>query len=144
MKEVKHKLKQTNASAELIIQGEKSAIKEVAEKIKISQSEGLLITKEQSNINLRSYLRYYITAEETLEAEEAIKKIIRSFSPQVDILNDLQKKYGLKCHINLLINIVKNMPPGIVLDDSITQFASKLNAAINIDMRIEPIILLPK
>lgn len=76
---------------------------------------------------------YSTNVVESLFLDEEIEKIVNLFSPKMDMLCELKKKYGLEFRIDVVAVIEDDRPPSMLINAEAVQFAAKLGASIDID-----------
>ena len=82
--------------------------------------------------------KYQSETVETYDADDVLLPILNVFQSKTDTINQLKKDLNLNVQIELVITMIDGRTPGLVIYPEFSNFASAINAFIDIDMYIEP------
>ena len=76
--------------------------------------------------------------EETLDLEEQITKVIKQLERKEELINEICKKFILKCHFMIVIKIYEGYPPAITINNEFIRLANQIGAEIHFDIYANP------
>jgi len=76
--------------------------------------------------------------EVTLDIDNQLLPVLKTFQDKVDVINDIQNTYDSQCSIVIVPEIYDGRSPGFVFEKDTIEFAYRINASIEIDLYAMP------
>lgn len=93
-----------------------------------------------NDVRTRSFTSWNYESDtlETLDVDDVLLPILVVFKDKTDSINLVKEKLNLYTIIRLVITMIDGQTPGLVISPEFSQFASAINAFIDIDMYVYP------